>query len=99
MKRREIKVVITRFGRYCLPKLDEFIAGLSNILAENKTKFRDINIDIEEDYEYGEKITYLEISGYRPETDEELELRKRQEDEAKEYRRKQYEALKKEFEK
>lgn len=99
MKRREIRVAIAKYGRYCFPKLDEFIATLSNVLAENKDKFGNINIDIEEDYEYGEKITYLEVYGYRLETDEELEKRKKQEDEAKEYRRKQYETLKKEFEK
>lgn len=97
MKRKEVRVTIAKYGRYCFPELSEFVAALKTVLAENETKFKNISVDIEEDYEYGDKITYLEIYGYRLETDEELETRKKQEDEAKEYRRRQYENLKKEF--
>lgn len=75
--------------------LEGNIAALQEALAAEKSgEWRHLSLEIEDDY--GSHTVVLR--GQRKETEEEKSKRKAEEERAKEYRRKAYEQLKKEFE-
>lgn len=89
---RDIKYVSGTLEQFIQQLRDEF----EEIVPEEYWKTATVNLDKE--YDYGDSVTpIIQFTWSRPETDDEFNLRKSNEEIQLEYRRKQYEQLKKEF--
>ena len=79
--------------------LDNAIKSLREAKAQaKKLKLSDVRLDIETYDDYGATGISCQVSGERPETDEEYQIRLEQEEQSRNMRRHAYENLKKEFE-
>lgn len=85
---------------------DDIKYSLAGKTLEDASKFlmsissaypKDAYIDVGCEQDYGDYTAYLVVSYRSEETDEELAYRVAREDQSAEYRRKQFEQLKKEF--
>lgn len=79
---------------------DELVADIDKAIESIPEPYRDTaHFDLEKEYDYGDAVyCRLRCTFKRDETDEERAARVKQENTIKEVRRRQYEALKAEFE-
>lgn len=94
-----IRQIISNFDREELAgRPHEVIRNIQDMLEQVPVELRDqVMIDIDAREDYGCTIVEVQAYYYRPETAEEIRKFKQSQERIREYRRRQYEDLKKEF--
>lgn len=94
--RKYVSAHFEKVDYYSLKQLEEALARAKD--AVNDGLWKDIRISTESRSHYGDEYFEIYLVGYRLETDKEYQERIQMEESQKDYRRRMYESLKKEFE-